>query len=67
MHIRVLRKWMCGQPNIRHRLLRMLVISSLLSAIVFAGLSFYGITFVRKDITDMGTQLSESGAEDTKE
>ena len=65
--LRILRKMVHGQPNIRARLLRLLVISSLLSALVFAGLSFYGITFVRKDIADMGTQLSESGAEYTKQ
>ncbi|SHK31852.1 sigma-B regulation protein RsbU (phosphoserine phosphatase) [Selenomonas ruminantium] len=65
--LRILREMMRGQTNIRARLLRLLVISSLLSALVFAGLSFYGITFVRKDIADMGTQLSESGAEYTKQ
>lgn len=64
--LRVLRKIVHGQPNIRERLLRLLVVSSLLSALVFAGLSFYGITFVRKDIADMGTQLSEAGEEYTK-
>ncbi|MBR1694421.1 MAG: hypothetical protein IJ709_03325, partial [Selenomonas sp.] len=56
-----------GQPSIRIRLLRLLVISSLLSAMVFAGLSFYVITFVRRDIADMGTQLAESGAEYTNQ
>ena len=65
--LQVLRKMVHGQSNIRTRLLRLLVISSLLSALVFAGLSFYGITFVRKDIADMGSQLSESGAEYTKQ
>ena len=65
--LRILREMMRGQTNIRARLLRLLVISSLLSALVFAGLSFYGITFVRRDIADMGTQLSESGAEYTKQ
>ncbi|TYZ24602.1 SpoIIE family protein phosphatase [Selenomonas ruminis] len=62
-----LRNLVHRQPSIRQRLLRLLVISSLLSALVFAGLSFYGITFVRRDIADMGRQLSESGAEYTKQ
>lgn len=65
--LRVLQKMVQGQPSIRQRLLHLLVISSLLSALVFAGLSFYGITFVQRDIADMGTQLSESGAEYTKQ
>ena len=65
--LRVLRKIVREQPSIRQRLLRLLVMSSLMSALVFAGLSFYGMTFVSRDITDMGTQLSESGAEYTKQ
>ncbi len=65
--LRILRNMVCGQASIRGRLLRLLVASSLLSALVFAGLSFYGITFVSRDIADMGNQLSESGAEYTKQ
>lgn len=35
--LRILRNMVCGQASIRGRLLRLLVVSSLLSALVFAG------------------------------
>ena len=59
---RMVRKILRRRSSIRERLLLLLLISSLLSALVFAGLSFYGITFVQKDIAEMGGQLSKAGA-----
>ena len=59
---RIVRKILRRRSSIRESLLLLLLISSLLSALVFAGLLFYGITFVQKDITEMGEQLSQAGA-----
>ena len=56
---RIVRKILRRRLSIRERLLLLLFISSLLSALVFAGLSFYGVTFVQKDIAEMGGQLSQ--------
>jgi sigma-B regulation protein RsbU (phosphoserine phosphatase) len=64
---RIVRKILRRRLSIRERLLLLLFISSLLSALVFAGLSFYGVTFVQKDIAEMGGQLSQEGAAYTQE
>ncbi|MBQ1416134.1 MAG: SpoIIE family protein phosphatase [Selenomonas sp.] len=64
---RMVRKIIRRRLSIRGRLLLLLLISSLLSALVFAGLSFYGVTFVQKDIADFGGQLSQEGAAYTQE
>ena len=60
------REIMYGKSSIRKRLLRLLFISSVVSALVYAGISYYGITFVQQDIAEMGKRLSESGDEYTK-
>ncbi len=64
---RMIRKLLPRRSRIRERLLLLLVASSLVSALVFAGLAFYGITFIQQDIAEMGGQLSESGAEYTQD
>lgn len=64
---RIVRKILRRRSSIRERLLLLLLISSLLSALVFAGLSFYGIAFVQEDIAEMGEQLSKAGDAYTRE
>ena len=64
---RMIRKMLPRRSRIRERLLLLLVASSLVSALVFAGLAFYGIVFIQQDIAEMGGQLSESGAEYTQD
>lgn len=64
---RMIRKMLSRRSRIRERLLLLLVASSLVSALVFAGLAFYGIVFIQQDIAEMGGQLSESGAEYTQD
>ena len=62
-------KWVMlhGAMNIRQRLLLLLLGCSLVSAIVFASFSVYGLMYVRRDVSDMGARRSEAGAEYTKQ
>ncbi len=56
-----------GLLSIRQRVLRLLLLTSLLSFFVFAAISLYGMDFIKKDMSDMGARLSQSGAEYTKQ
>ena len=56
-----------GNLNIRQRLLRLLLLCSFLVFVIFAVISLYGFTALNKAVSDMGSRLSEAGAEYTRQ